>query len=535
MTGVLSQLVSDLQSRAAYDHPIDAVEVVQTHISYILLAGDYAYKIKKPLNLGFLDYSTLERRRFLCEEEVRLNRRLCDGVYIGVIPITRRADATHGFGGIGELVEYAVHMRRVRDERTMPHRLASGVLTREHLTSLAAKIASFHRDADRSERIATFGRVPAVRTNWDENFAQTAPYVGRTLTGAQLDHVRAYVDRFLGEQGVLIEERADRGRVRDGHGDLRTDSVVFAPEGSVCVMDCIEFNERLRCGDVASDVAFLAMDLEFRGHRREADEFVSLYMESQGGDDTLPAVLNFYRVYRAFVRGKVDSMQASEAEVPAAQRSQAGERARRYFRLAATYAERSSPQTVIMMVGLSGVGKSLIARALAGRAGAVLLSTDMIRRERAEPASLGSALYGAAAYTPRGRDLVYAEMMERARSHLALKRSVVLDATFLMRQQRGLARQLAASADVPLLVVSVSAPEDVVRARLTARAAGVASDARWDTYVAQRERFEPLDDIAPTQIRTLDSTCPLNVLVDEVLDALDTLAKSGHSARRRRS
>ncbi len=524
MARALPRLVADLQSTAAYDHAVGSVEVVQTHISYVLLAGDYAYKIKKPLNLGFLDYSTLERRRLLCEEEVRLNRRLCDGVYLGVLPVTRRADGTHRFGGAGKPVEYAVHMRRVRDEHTMPHLLASGKLHREHLASLAAKVSSFHRDADRGERVATFGRVPSVRTNWDENFEQTAPYAGRTLTRAHWDHVRAYTDRFLGEHANLIEERADEGRVRDGHGDLRADSVVFAPDGSVCVMDCIEFSERLRCGDIASDVAFLAMDLEFRGHRREADEFVSLYMESLGADETLPAVLNFYRIYRAFVRGKVDSMQASEAEVPVAQRSQAGERARRYFQLAQAFAERSFPQSVIMMAGLSGTGKSFIAHALSGRAGAVLLSTDMIRRERVDPATLGQAPYGTAIYTPRERDLVYAEMMERARRHLALKRSVVLDATFLTRQQRGLARQLAAAAGVPLLVVWVSAPEDVVRGRLTARAGGAASDARWDTYLRQRERFEPLDEVAPAQLLTLDSTRPLDQLVDGVLDAVAKLA-----------
>jgi len=520
MAGSLPRLVADLQSPDAYDHAVDAVEVVQTHISYVLLAGEYAYKIKKPLNLGFLDYSTLEQRRRMCEEEVRLNRRLCDGVYLGVVPVTRRADGRPRFGGDGEPIEYAVRMRRVRAERTMPHLLASGLLTREHLASLAAKIASFHRDADRSDRIASFGRVPVVKANWGENFEQIAPYIGRTITAAQFDGVRAYVDRFLKDHGVLIEERADTGRVRDGHGDLRADSVVFAADGAVCVMDCIEFSERLRFGDIASDVAFLAMDLEFRGHQREADEFVSLYMESLGVEESLPAVLNFYRVYRAFVRGKVDSMQANEPEVPAAQRAQAGDRARRYFQMAHASATHSLPRAVIMMAGLSGTGKSFIARALAGRAGAVLLSSDVIRREREGPAALAPAPPGSGAYAAEQRNLVYGEMMERARRHLTLKRSVVLDATFLARRHRELVGDLVRSAGVPLLVAHVVAPEDVVRARLTARATGDASDARWETYLAQRERFEPLDDVAPAQRLALDSTRPLNALIDEALAKL---------------
>jgi aminoglycoside phosphotransferase family enzyme/predicted kinase len=523
--GGLPQFVTDLLSKDAYDHAVGDVRLIQTHISYVLLAGAFAYKIKKPLDLGFLDSRTIERRRQMCEEEVRLNRRLCDGVYLGVLPITRRADGTHRLGGAGKPVEYAVQMRRVREDRTMPHLLASGGLHREHLASLAAKIATFHRVADRSDRIAAFGRVPAVRMNWDENFGQTARYVGRTLTSTQLDHVRAYVDCFVGEQNVLIEARADAGHVRDGHGDLRADSVVFAPGGSVCVMDCIEFNEGLRCGDIASDVAFLAMDLEFRGHRREADEFVSRYIEESDNDETLPALLNFYRAYRAFVRGKVDSMQLEEPEIPVAQRSEAAARAVRYFELAEKYALASLPQVLVVTLGFSGTGKSFTARALAGRAGAVLLSTDRIRREQANASGLGPAAYDDAAYTPQRRDLVYAAMMERATRHLSLRRNVVLDATFLTRRHRELARSAAASAGVALLVVEMTADEAVVRERLNARTNnGSASHARWNTHVRQREDFEPLDDVTPACLVRLDTTRPLDLLVDDVLDAIRKLA-----------
>lgn len=521
----LPQCVTDLLSRDAYDHVADDIRLLQTHISYVLLAGEFAYKIKKPLDLGFLDYSTLELRRGMCEEEVRLNRRLCDGLYLGVVPITRRADGTHRIGGVSEPVEYAVRMRRVREDQAMPGLLKSGTLTREHLASLASKIARFHRDADRGEHIAAVGRVRAVRRNWDENFEQTAPYVDRTLSGVQLDHVRSYVERFLAEHTDLIDERADEGRVRDGHGDLRADSVVFGPDGSVCVMDCIEFNERLRFGDVASDVAFMAMDLEFRGFRCEADEFVSLYIESADSDETLPAMLNFYRVYRAYVRGKVDSMQIEESEISSAQRSEAAARAVRYFELAESYALASLPQVLVMTVGLSGTGKSFIARGLAGRADAVLLSTDLIRRERTNARGLGPAAYDDAAYTPQHRDVVYVAMIERATRHLLLKRNVILDATFLTRRHRELARGAAASVGVPLLVVEMTAGEPVVRERLTARTNdGSASDARWNTYVHQREDFEPLDDVAPASLIRLNTTRPLDQLMDDVLDAVRKLA-----------
>jgi hypothetical protein len=520
MTEVLPRFIRDLQLPSAYGHAVASVELRQTHISYVLLAGEYAYKIKKPLDLGFLDYSTLDRRRRMCEEEVRLNRRLCDGVYLGVVPITRREDGVHCVGGPGTPVEYAVQMRRVPEDYTMPYLLSSDRLSGEQLSALAERVAAFHRDAPDGDRIASFGRVAAVQANWDENFAQTAAFVGRTLDAADLQAVRVYVSRFLDQQAALIEERADAGRVREGHGDLRSDSVVFAPDGSVCVMDCIEFSDRLRCGDIAADAAFLAMDLEFRGHRRIADEFLSMYMEQLGGDETLPMMLNFYGAYRAFIRGKVESMQSDESEVPATQRSEAMRRAQLYFSLARSYAERSLPPFVVAMTGLSGTGKSFLARALAARAGAVLLSTDLVRREHARGESLGPAPYDAGAYTNEQRQAAYAEMFARARRHLALGRSVVLDATFLTRLLRASGRELARDFNVAFRMVAVETPEGVVRERLMKRGADTTSDARWSTYLAQRDRAEPLDEDEAREALTLDAKRPLDSLVNEAFQAL---------------
>jgi aminoglycoside phosphotransferase family enzyme/predicted kinase len=533
MPAALPQLLIDLQRREAYDHPVDRVELVQTHISFVLLAGDYAYKLKKPLDLGFLDYTTLDRRRFMCEEEVRLNRRLCDDVYLGLVPVTRGPDGRHRFGGDGRPMEYAVRMRRVSQDSMMPALLASGGAGHDRLASLARKIADFHRAAARGAGIAKFGRASAVRANWEENFVQVAPFLGKTLAPNSFEAVRGYVERFLDEHGHLIDERARNGRVRDGHGDLRADSVVFNSDGSVCVMDCIEFNDRLRYADVASDVAFLAMDLEFRGYRDEADQFLSLYLEALGPDDTLPVVLGFYVVYRAFIRGKVDSMQASEREVPSSQRAEARRRARAYFRLADAHARRRIPPCVVMMVGLSGTGKSYVARSLACRIGAALLSTDVIRRELTPSKRLGVSPYGEAAYSSSARARVYADMIERAAQHLAQGRSVVLDATFLTRDQRAQALSLAVRSGTPLLAVEVTAAVDVVRARLAARAAlPGAPDARWDTYLAQRDAFEPLDDIDPARVLSLDSEEPLGSMIDAVCHRIDALhrVRLGRSA-----
>jgi hypothetical protein len=291
-------------------------------------------------------------------------------------------------------------------------------------------------------------------------------------------------------------------------------------------MDCIEFSHRLRCGDIASDAAFLAMDLEFRGHRREADEFTSFYLERSGDDATLPVVFPFYRTYRAYVRGKVDSMLAAEHEVPEDERADAGVRARRYFELAQKGA-RPVPRALVMMVGLSGSGKSWVARALAARVGAAIVGTDAVRRGRSGTLP-GHTDYETGAYAPERRDEVYRELIERSRLHLSLKRSVVLDGTFIKLRHRLLAYQLAEAVGVPVIAVLMTAPESVVRERLAARGDGELSDARWDTYVAQRDGFEAPGELPDGHLLTLDSGAPLHALVDQVAAVL--LSQSGHSA-----
>ncbi len=238
MTAPLPDVIEGLLLPSAYDHPVERVELIQTHISYVLLAGDFAYKVKKPLDLHFLDYSTLERRRLMCEEEVRLNRRLCAEAYLGVSTIVRHGDA-YRIGGPGEAVEYAVKMNRMPQERMLPQLLARGEATQTHVRMLARRIAAFHRDAATDERIARFGSVEMLQSIWEENFDQTASHVGDTITATQRDGIRAYVERFLRDNGALIDERARAGRIRDCHGDLRSDAVVIHEGGAICVMDCI--------------------------------------------------------------------------------------------------------------------------------------------------------------------------------------------------------------------------------------------------------------------------------------------------------
>lgn len=517
----LPELIEALRSPDAYPHEADAIELIQTHISYVLLAGPYAYKIKKPLELRFLDYSTLERRRRMCEEEVRLNRRLCPDVYLGVVPVTRAAGG-YRIGGDGEPVEYAVRMRRMPQDRFMPALIARNALTAADIRAVAHVIVAFHAASETNERIAAFGRVDALRLNWQENFDQTAPFVGRTLTQHQFEAVRDYAEGFLAEQAALIAERAASGRARDCHGDLRADSIVIGEQGEICVMDCIEFNDRIRYGDVAGDIGFLAMDLDARGRPDLSDELMSAYLD-EAGDETLPCVLDFYRCYRAYVRGKVESLQLDEPEVPAGQRAAAAARARSLFDLACSYAAAPHPRAVVMMVGLSGTGKSHLADGVAARLGAALVSSDATRRRILilAPGEHAHAPYGEGAYTSEARERVYAAMRGQAALHLGRGRGVVLDATHSTRAARDAVRRMAEEWGAPLVAVEVRADEATVRARLARREAEPqsASDARWETYLAQRQRFEPADELPPSALLRLEGARPLRENIGRVVAA----------------
>ena len=523
MPGPLPDVIRALLDPAAYDHGAPRIELIQTHISYVLLAGDFAYKIKKPLDLGFLDYSTLARRKFLCEEEVRLNRRLCSGVYLGVVSITPGGTSGYRIGAAGNAVEYAVKMRRVPAARMMPALLDRGAVTPDDIRAIARVMAEFHRASASDREIARFGRVDAVQQNIHDNFDQTRRFIGRTLRRDQFDAIAAYVDAFLREQRDLIDRRADEGRVRDCHGDLRSDSIVIGEDGQICVMDRIEFSDRLRFGDVADDMAFLSMDLEFRGRRDLADELVAAYL-GEANDETLPLVWSLYRCYRAYVRGKVDSLLLDEPDVPDDERERASGRATAYFDLAYRYATESYPQAVVMMIGLSGTGKSYVAGALASRIGAALLRSDVIRKQSAgiDPATPMREALDTGTYADAARASVYPLMHARASDYLARGHGVVLDATYISRANRDAAHRVAADAGVPFLAIEVTASEELVRAHLAGREAqrGAASDAGWEVYLAQRRRLEPPHELPPEGILRIDAGQPLVANVDAAVAAI---------------
>lgn len=340
----LAKLIEELSWYTAYPFPAETVDVVQTHISVVFLAGDVVYKLKKPVNLGFLDFGTLERRLHFCNEEVRLNRRLAPAVYLGVVPVTRPPTGVARFEGEGEAIEWAVKMQRLPDDASLLNKLERDAVGPELIATLAERVAQFHASAEGGPRVAESGRFDVVARNARENFTQSEQHVGVTLDRDLFDRLRALNEAALTRLRPLIESRAARGVPRDTHGDLHLDHVYHFPDrdppGDLVAIDCIEFAERFRHADPVADAAFVAMDLAFRGRRDLADVFVSSYLRASG-DREGEALFPFYMAYRAAVRAKVEGMQSAEEEVPGADRAAARERARRHWQLALEELERA--------------------------------------------------------------------------------------------------------------------------------------------------------------------------------------------------
>ena len=330
----LPSVVEALVEPRAYPHKPPKIELVQTQMSFVFLAGEYVYKVKKPVNLGYLDYTTLEKRQYFCRQEVELNRRLCPDVYLAVVPVVEEEGGFH-VEGQGRAIEYAVKMRQLPRDRMMDVLLPRGQVTPEMVAGVAEKLVNFHQKAETNQRIAAFGGLDVIRHNCDENFAQTDKYIGLTILRAKYERIRGYTDDFMRSNALLFEKRVREGRIRDCHGDLHAAHVCFTDD--ICIYDCIEFNDRFRYCDVASELAFLAMDLDRYQQAGLSLYLVNTYVELSH-DEELLKLLSFYKCYRAYVRGKVESFKLDDPLIPKSEKAKALESARSYFQLAESYA-----------------------------------------------------------------------------------------------------------------------------------------------------------------------------------------------------
>jgi len=496
-------------------------ELIETHISLVFLRGAHVYKTKRAVSLGFLDFSSLALRETACLAEVELNRRLCSDVYLGVVALTRTSSGELSFvpreqcsatAGVGVL-EWAVHMRRLDERERADSLLVSHAFGVVDLETIASTLAAFHRSAPATDEIAKFGSPQQIEDNVRENFRQIAPYVSTYLTVEEHAQLVDYQTRFLVEQHALLVERAATGHVRDGHGDLRLEHCYRAPAGGYVIVDCIEFNERFRYGDVCADLAFLAMDLTYQGKADLADLLVSAYARAST-DYGVYTVLDFYQSYRATVRAKVSALLAQDLDVTEATRERAENEARRYFVLALSAGRRlfRSPHLIVMM-GAIASGKSTIAAAVAQRLGAAVLSADYTRKELLglSPTRPRYDLPFQGAYTSDFSERVYATLLARAALILRSGRSVVLDATFRSRAQRDEACALARSLGAQHLVVECYCERGMALQRLRERAqAESVSDGREEIYDSFMAQFEAPTELTDKGRLRLDTGQPLS-------------------------
>jgi aminoglycoside phosphotransferase family enzyme/predicted kinase len=528
----LPQLIEALSRPEAYPHPAGVVEVRQTHISVVFLAGDFVYKLKKPVAPGFLDFTTLDKRLHFCREEVRLNRRLAPDVYLGVVPVVRAADGLR-FDGEGEPVEWAVKMRRLPDGATLLDRVRRDEASPELVAALARRVAAFHRAADANARTAACGRFEVVAKNVADVLARAAACVGPVVSEAVFDRTRELFEARLAHLRPLIDSRAARGVPVDGHGDLHLDHVYCFPDrpppDDLCVIDCIEFNEQFRFLDPVADAAFAVMDLAFHGRRDLGRHFAAAYFNATGdaeGRELLP----LYTAYRAAVRGMVDGLLTTEPEVPAAEREAAVARGRGHWLLALAELEDPGRRPCLLLVGgLPGSGKSTLARGLAERAGFAVIRSDVVRKELAnlpahEPSPAGAR---AALYSTGATERTYAECLTRARNVLRDGGRVIVDATFRGEHARRQFLDLATEYGVPVGVLVCEARPEAVRARLAERT-GDASDADWEVYTRAAAQWE---HPGPSVQRVLHATPTDGPPADALARGLDALRDLGVAPR----
>jgi uncharacterized protein len=513
----LSVLIEALRHPRAYPHEVDGVEHIETHISHVLLAGEYAYKFKKPLDLGFLDFSTLERRRFCCEEELRLNRRLAPELYLGVITVNGTLDAPY-IDGTGPVLEYGVRMRRFPQSALLDRQ----PVTDELMTRLAEHIADFHAGLPVAGPGSGFGTPARVLEPMLENLTQIRARLDDPEALARLKSLETWIHARFETLTPVIEQRRAEGFVRECHGDMHRGNIALVDD-RIRIFDAIEFNPNLRWIDTASEIAFLVMDLEQEGERGAAHRFLNRYLECSGDYGAL-AMLDFYKVYRALVRAKVLAIRWSQDDLPASEAAVIRDDFARYLELALSYT-RTRRRHLLIACGLPGSGKSRLSYQLREALPLIHLRSDV---ERKRLFGLGELARTASSidrgiYFPRATDWTYERLHRLADGILASGYDVLVDATFIARHRRARFETLASRHGAGFAILALDAPLDVLRERVMRRLARGADVSEADLAVLDRQYAsrQPLTELEHSRALIIDTS--LDNAFPEILDRLRAL------------
>jgi uncharacterized protein len=522
------ELVEAMLDPRFYPHAPSSVELRDTHISWVFLAGELAYKVKKPVSFPFLDYGTLEHRHEMCREEVRLNRRLAPKIYLRVVAIGRSGDR---YSLISEddpaAIEFAVEMRRVEEDRSLAALVARGELEPAHIADVARRIARFHSEASIAPPDRTVETLVAAL---EENLSTLRDAGAEVLAGCRLDATERFTRSFLGARRGELEGRAKEGMVRDCHGDLRAEHVIVPAENGIYIYDCVEFDPALRQIDVAADLAFLVMDLSHLGAEELSFGLVEAYRRA-GGDPGDDALLSFFASYRAWVRAKIACLRSLELAEADRERQRQHAEADQFLRLGHRFAWRSRRLLVLVVCGVARSGKTTLARELAAISGFPQVSSDVIRKRLAGIAI--SERGGAELYSSESTMRTYRVIGERAREEVRRRGGVIVDATFHRRSERAAFRSGMGDVSARILFVECRAAPEVLLARVRERERkrGRVSDA--DAAVLQRQlaELEPLDEVARELRTELLTEVPPEELVAHVEEFVDGAVWRGRVGR----
>ncbi|KJH71275.1 bifunctional aminoglycoside phosphotransferase/ATP-binding protein [Aliterella atlantica] len=500
---VVPDLIERMLEAGFYPHGVrEPVELIQTHVSYVLLTGEFAYKVKKSVNFGFLDYSTLEKREHFCRQELEMNKRGAPELYLEVLPISQD-NGKFVLGGSGEAVEYVLKMRQFPQDVLLSEMFEHGRLTEAQMEELGRVVALYHANAQSSDLIRSFGEVAQVRQAIDENYEQTTKYIGGPQSQAQYDETKHYTDSFFDERSQLFSSRIQNNFIRECHGDLHLRNICLWQD-KILLFDCIEFNEPFRFVDVMYDVAFTVMDLQARQCPEFGNAFLNTYVEQTGDWEGLQ-VLPLYLSRQAYVRAKVTSFLLDDPGVPAQVKEEAKATAADYYKLAWEYTKPHQGR-LILMSGLSGSGKSTTAKHLARKLDAIVIRSDAVRKHLGGIAL--SERGGDELYTPEMTQKTYDRLLQLGVMLASQGFTVILDAKYDRTDLRMNAIDMADFQQIPLQIIHCNAPIEVLKERLQQRRGDIA-DATADlleSQIAASDAFTPAEQ---PYVRSLDTSQPI--------------------------
>jgi len=511
-------LIRSLQNPDIYPHPVQGFAIIQTHISWILLTGPYAYKIKKPLNLEFLDFSTLEKRHFFCLEELRLNRRLAEQMYLEVVPITGNPDNPR-LKGTGPVMEYAVKMIEFPQEAQLDRILKKGDLHPTHIDALAKKLMDFHHKTKRAGEDSPFGSPERIAQPLQENFKTLFSHFSESQEMKRLQQIQEWVNKQHEKLTPFFMERKRSGFIRECHGDMHLGNMALI-NNQIVIFDCIEFNENLRWIDIMSELAFLTMDLEDRGYLHFAHRFLNAYIELNGDYQGL-RLLRYFQVYRALVRAKVACIRLSQRGLTVKGKKNIEKELETYLGLADRFIKPTKTWVGITH-GLSGSGKTTLTQSLIEATGAVRIRTD-VERKRLFGFSSGDrtlSQMNTGIYSPQATLAVYQKLAEMAQTVVQTGFPVIIDGTFLKRYQRTTLHDITQQLGIPFIILNFTTSKETLRKRVIEREqeGRDASEANLDILKNQIESLDPLQESESCytiDIKT-DQTIPLEGIIKQI-------------------